>query len=64
MTSSLAGFDFGSIFSGIGSALGGLFREHVMGQFETTLTQQLDQLTARLAFDAGGQPQIDPQALS
>lgn len=26
VTSSLAGFDFGSIFSGIGSALGGLFR--------------------------------------
>lgn len=47
-----------------GVVLGGLFREHVMGQFETTLTQQLDQLTARLAFDADGQPQIDPQALS
>ena len=26
VTSSLAGFDFGSIFSGLGSALGGLFR--------------------------------------
>jgi signal transduction histidine kinase len=47
-----------------GVVLGGLFREHVMRQFETTLTQQLDQLTARLVFDAGGQPQIDPQALS
>lgn len=47
-----------------GVVLGGLFRDHVMRQFETTLTQQLDQLTARLAFDAGSQPQIDPQALS
>jgi signal transduction histidine kinase len=47
-----------------GVVLGGLFREHVMRQFETTLTQQLDQLTARLVFDAGGQPQIDPQGLS
>jgi signal transduction histidine kinase len=47
-----------------GVVLGGLFREHVMGQFETTLTQQLDQLTARLVFDAQGQPQIDPQTLS
>ena len=47
-----------------GVVLGGLFRDHVMRQFETTLTQQLDQLTARLEFDADGQPQIDPQALS
>jgi signal transduction histidine kinase len=47
-----------------GVVLGGLFRDHVLRQFETTLTQQLDQLTARLAFDAGGQPQIDPQTLS
>ncbi|MDZ4128880.1 MAG: ATP-binding protein, partial [Hydrogenophaga sp.] len=47
-----------------GVVLGGLFREHVMRQFEITLTQQLDQLTARLVFDASGQPQIDPQALS
>ena len=47
-----------------GVVLGGLFRDHVMRQFETTLTQQLDQLTARLGFDANGQPQIDPQTLS
>ena len=47
-----------------GVVLGGLFRDHVTRQFETTLTQQLDQLTARLVFDADGQPQIDPQALS
>jgi len=47
-----------------GLFLGGLFREHVPRQFQTTLTQQLDQLTARLAFDAGGAPLIDPGALS
>lgn len=47
-----------------GLFLGGLFREHVLRQFQTTLTQQLDQLTARLEFDAAGQPLIDPLALS
>ncbi len=44
--------------------LSGLFKDHVMRQFEVTLTQQLDQLTAQLEFDAQGQPLIDPQALS
>ena len=47
-----------------GLLLGGLFREHVMRQFETALTNQLDQLTARLEVDAQGQPQIDEQRLS
>lgn len=47
-----------------GVLLSGLFRDHVMRQFEATLTQQLDQVTARLEFDAAGQPLIDPQALS
>lgn len=44
--------------------LNGLFRDHVMRQFEATLLQQLDQLTARLEFDATGQPQINRQSLS
>jgi signal transduction histidine kinase len=44
--------------------LGGLFRDHVLQQFDRTLVQQLDQLTARLEFDAQGQPLIDPQRLS
>ena len=44
--------------------LSGLFRDHVMRQFEVALTQQLDQLTALLDFDAQGKPVIDPQALS
>ena len=44
--------------------LNGLFRDHVMRQFQIGLTQQLDQVTARLEFSAAGQPLIDPQALS
>jgi signal transduction histidine kinase len=47
-----------------GLLLAGLFRDHVMRQFESTLTEQLDQLTARLEIDTVGQPQIDPQRLS
>lgn len=47
-----------------GVFLSGLFRDHVTRQFETVLTQQLDQLTARLAFDAAGQPLIDAARLS
>ncbi len=47
-----------------GLLLAGLFRDHVMRQFEATLTEQLDQLTARLEVDASGQPQIDAQRLS
>ena len=44
--------------------LGSLFRDHVLNQFDTVLTRQLDQLTARLEFDAHGHPQIDPHSLS
>lgn len=44
--------------------LAGLFREHVQRQFEAQLAQQLDQLTARLEFDAAGQPRVDALALS
>lgn len=47
-----------------GVLLSGLFRDHVMRQFETALTEQLDQLTARLEFDASGQPLIDARTLS
>ncbi|MFP8781216.1 sensor histidine kinase [Hydrogenophaga sp. RWCD_12] len=41
-----------------------LFQDHVMRQFQATLVQQLDQLTARLEFDASGQATIDPARLS
>ncbi|MBD9393820.1 sensor histidine kinase [Acidovorax sp. ACV01] len=47
-----------------GFVLSGLFREHVQRQFEAALVQQLDQVTARLGFDAQGQPVIAAQALS
>lgn len=49
---------------GAHALLGGLFRDHVMRQFDTTLVLQLDQLTARLEFDAQRQPVIDPRSLS
>ncbi len=44
--------------------LGGLFRDHVLQQFEASLSQQLDQLTARLEFDASDRPFIDPRGMS
>ncbi len=44
--------------------LGGLFRDEVMRQFRESLEQQLDQLTARVAFDAQGQPSVDEAGLS
>jgi signal transduction histidine kinase len=47
-----------------GLLMASLFRDHVMRQFSQGLNAQLDQITARLEFDASGQPQIDPQALS
>ena len=47
-----------------GFLLDGLFRQHVTRQFEATLATHLDQLTARLEFDADGSPRIDPASLS
>lgn len=47
-----------------GVVLGGLFRDQVLRQFDAALTAQLDQLTARLEFDADGTPRLDPAALS
>lgn len=47
-----------------GLVLGGLFREHVQQQFAAALMLQLDQVTARLDFDAQGQPVMAAQALS
>lgn len=47
-----------------GLLLSGLFRDHVMRQFGRTLTAQLDQLTARVEFDADGQVQLDEASLS
>ena len=47
-----------------GVFLSGLFRDHVLRQFAGALTAQLDQVTARLDFDPGGQPRLDAQTLS
>ncbi len=47
-----------------GAVLAGLFRDEVMRQFQQGLTQQLDQLTARIAFDAQGRPSVDDASLS
>lgn len=47
-----------------GWVLGGLFRDHVMRQFQADLGLQLEQVTARLDFDASGQPVLDGRSLS
>ena len=47
-----------------GWLLGGLFREHATRQFQAELATHLEQLTARLAFDATGQPLMDPTGLA
>ncbi|MCB2022917.1 MAG: ATP-binding protein, partial [Burkholderiaceae bacterium] len=47
-----------------GLMLASLFREQVLQQFAATLTAQLDQVTARLEFDAAGKPQLDEKMLS
>ena len=47
-----------------GWVLSSLFREHVLQQFQASLAQQLDQVTAQLDFDSAGRPSIDSQALS
>jgi signal transduction histidine kinase len=47
-----------------GFVLAGLFRDHVMRQFGGTLAAQLDQVTARLDFDADGQPHLDETLLT
>ena len=58
----VAGLTVAVVLAGL--VLSGLFREHVQRQFEAALVQQLDQVTARLEFDAQGRPMIAAQALS
>jgi signal transduction histidine kinase len=41
-----------------GWGLGGLFRQHVAAQFHAELRTHLDQLTAQLALDEQGRPQL------
>ncbi len=47
-----------------GLLLASLFRDHVVRQFGQALTAQLNQVTARLEFDAAGQPVLDAATLS
>jgi signal transduction histidine kinase len=44
--------------------LSSLFRDHATQAFQADLQTHLEQLTARLEFDAQGQPHIDPATLS
>ena len=62
LAGTLAGLTLALVLAGI--LLAGMFRDHVLRQFGSTLTAQLDQVTARLEFDAAGQPQLDAQGLS
>ena len=62
LAATLAALSVALVLAGL--LLTGLFRDHVVRQFEAALTTQLDQLTARLEVDASGQPQIDAQRLS
>ncbi len=47
-----------------GWLLASLFRDHVLRQFATTLTAQLDQVTARLDFGPDGRPVLDAASLT
>lgn len=62
LAATLAALSLALLLAGL--LLAGLFRDHVLRQFEVSLTEQLDQLTAGLAFDAQGQPRVDAQLLA
>lgn len=62
LAATLLGLSLAMVLAGV--VLNGLFHDHVMRQFEQGLTQQLDQLTARLSVDAQGRPALDAQTLS
>jgi signal transduction histidine kinase len=47
-----------------GFTLQRLFQDEVLGQFQHGLTQQLDQVTARIVMDAQGRPLLDGAGLS
>jgi len=62
LAATLAALTLALVLAGV--LLAGLFRDHVLRQFSSALTAQLDQVTARLDFDTTGQPVLDPQTLS
>lgn len=61
LVATIAGLAVALVLAGFG--LGSLFRDHVLQQFQAGLTQQLDQITARLEFSPAGEPMIDAQSL-
>ena len=62
LTITLVGVAVAMVLAGL--VLSGLFRDHVQRQFELSVRQQLDQVTARLEFDAQGQPVVATEGLS
>jgi signal transduction histidine kinase len=62
LAATLIGLSLAMVLAGV--VLSSLFHEHVVRQFEKGLTQQLDQLTARLSFDEQGRPALDVQTLA
>lgn len=62
LVATMAGMGLALLLAGL--FLSGLFRDHVQRQFADGLATQLDQVIARLEFDAHGRPALDPQTLS
>ena len=56
LLATLAGLTVALALAGV--VLSNLFKEHVLQQFQASLTQQLDQVTAGLEFDAQDRPQL------
>jgi len=56
LLATLAGLTLALALAGV--VLSNLFKEHVLQQFQASLTQQLDQVTAGLEFDAQDRPQL------
>jgi signal transduction histidine kinase len=62
LAATLAALSVALVLAGL--LLAGLFRDHVLRQFEVSLAEQLDQLTVALSVNAAGQPQVDAQRMT
>ncbi len=62
LAATLVGLALALVLAGL--LLNSLFRDHATQAFQADLAAHLEQLTARLDFDAQGQPVIDPATLS
>lgn len=62
LLATLAGLTLALALAGL--VLSNLFKDHVLQQFQASLMQQLDQVTAQLEFDAQDRPQLATTALS